>query len=59
VQTEGATEGVPVVTVRIAEPDLLYPALDILRPLPIGKLEADRANLTDIFLKLIQGNGHA
>jgi ABC-2 type transport system ATP-binding protein len=57
--TEGATEGVPVVTVRIADPELLYPALDILRPLPIGKLEADRANLTDIFLKLVQGADHA
>jgi ABC-2 type transport system ATP-binding protein len=58
-QTEGATEGVPVVTVRITDPELLYPTLDILRPLPIGKLEADRANLTDIFLKLVQGADHA
>jgi ABC-2 type transport system ATP-binding protein len=55
---EDLTEDSTVI-VRIPDPDLLYPALDILRPLPIGKLEADRANLTDIFLKLIQGNDHA
>jgi ABC-2 type transport system ATP-binding protein len=57
-RVEDAPEDLTI-TVRIPDPDLLYSALDILRPLPIGKLEADRANLTDIFLKLVQGTDHA
>lgn len=39
-------------TIRIPDPALLYPVLEILKPLPIVRLETERANLTDIFLKL-------
>lgn len=41
-------------TIRIPDPALLYPVLEILKPLPIIRLETERANLTDIFLKLTQ-----
>jgi ABC-2 type transport system ATP-binding protein len=41
-------------TIRIPDPALLYPVLEILKPLPIVRLETERANLTDIFLKLTQ-----
>lgn len=41
-------------TVHIPDPALLYPVLDILNPLPIARLETERATLTDIFLKLTQ-----
>jgi len=43
-------------TIRIPDPALLYPVLEILKPLPIVRLETERANLTDIFLKLTQSN---
>lgn len=43
-------------TIRIPDPKLLYPVLEILKPLPIVRLETERANLTDIFLKLTQSN---
>jgi ABC-2 type transport system ATP-binding protein len=43
-------------TVHIPNPTLLYPVLDILNPLPIARLETERATLTDIFLKLTQAN---
>lgn len=43
-------------TIRIPDPALLYPVLEILKPLPIVRLETERANLTDIFLKLTQAN---
>ncbi|MBW4658017.1 MAG: ABC transporter ATP-binding protein [Drouetiella hepatica Uher 2000/2452] len=35
---------------------LLYPILDILKPLPLVRLEKDRTNLTEIFLKLVGSN---
>jgi ABC-2 type transport system ATP-binding protein len=38
----------------LADPDLLYPVLDLLRPLPIVQISQDQANLTDIFLKLVR-----
>ncbi|PSB31745.1 ABC transporter ATP-binding protein [Stenomitos frigidus] len=41
-------------TIHIPDPTLLYPVLDILKPLPIVRLETERATLTDIFLKLTQ-----
>ncbi|XGV99484.1 MAG: ABC transporter ATP-binding protein [Leptolyngbya sp. BL-A-14] len=41
-------------TIHISDPTLLYPALAILDPLPIARLETERATLTDIFLKLTQ-----
>ncbi len=43
-------------TIRILNPALLYPVLEILKPLPIVRLETERANLTDIFLKFTQSN---
>lgn len=43
-------------TIRIPDPALLYPVLEILKPLAIVRLETERANLTDIFLKLTQSN---
>ncbi|MBW4471845.1 MAG: ABC transporter ATP-binding protein [Stenomitos rutilans HA7619-LM2] len=41
-------------TVHIPDPALLYPVLEVLNPLPIARLETERATLTDIFLKLTQ-----
>lgn len=41
-------------TIHIPDPTLLYPVLDILKPLPIVRLETERATLTDVFLKLTQ-----
>ncbi|WP_315874688.1 ABC transporter ATP-binding protein [Thermocoleostomius sinensis] len=38
----------------LPKPELLYPVLDLLNPLPIVRLEKDQANLTDIFLKLVR-----
>lgn len=40
--------------IDLADPELLYSVLEILRPLPIVKIEKDQANLTDIFLRLVQ-----
>jgi ABC-2 type transport system ATP-binding protein len=40
--------------VHIPDPALLYPVLEVLKPLPIVRLETERATLTDIFLKLTQ-----
>jgi ABC-2 type transport system ATP-binding protein len=39
---------------EIADSDQLYAVLDILKPLPIVRLQQDRANLTEVFLKVIQ-----
>lgn len=39
--------------VYLNESDLLYSALDLLKPLPLVRIEKDQANLTDIFLKLV------
>ncbi len=44
--------------IDLADPELLYPVLAILRPLPILKIEKDQANLTDIFLRLVQQGRH-
>lgn len=42
-------------SVFIRETQLLYQALEILKPLAIVRVEKDQANLTDVFLKLVQG----
>ncbi|OUC13233.1 MAG: multidrug ABC transporter ATP-binding protein [Alkalinema sp. CACIAM 70d] len=41
-------------TLHLADTELLYAVLAILQPLPILRIERDRANLTDIFLQLVQ-----
>jgi ABC-2 type transport system ATP-binding protein len=46
-------------SIQLPDPQLLYPVLDILRPLPIVKLEQDRANLTDVFLRVVQEGRNA
>jgi len=46
-------------TVYIVDPATLYTVLDILCPLPLRYVEKDQANLTDVFLKLVQENRHA
>jgi ABC-2 type transport system ATP-binding protein len=40
--------------IYIRDAELLYQALAILEPLPLVRVEKDQANLTDIFLKLVQ-----
>ncbi|WP_088894264.1 ABC transporter ATP-binding protein [Leptolyngbya ohadii] len=52
VEALGATVDDRLIYVRDSE--LLYPVLDILRPLPIVRLERDEANLTEIFLKFLR-----
>ncbi len=37
-------------------PEILYQVLDVLKPLPLVRVEKDQANLTEIFLKLVRGN---
>lgn len=49
----GVTIGSPT-QIYLSDPDLLYPVLDVLRPLPIAQLSQDQANLTDIFLQLVR-----
>jgi ABC-2 type transport system ATP-binding protein len=41
-------------TIHLRQPDRLYAALDILKPLPLVRVEQDQANLTDIFLGLVK-----
>jgi ABC-2 type transport system ATP-binding protein len=42
--------------IHVADPDLLYPVLEILKPLPILRVQRDQANLTDIFLQLVRAS---
>jgi ABC-2 type transport system ATP-binding protein len=42
-------------SVYVPDPELLYSILDILKPLPILRVEKEQANLTDIFLQLVRG----
>ena len=35
-------------------PETLYQVFDVLKPLPIVRVEKDQANLTEIFLKLVR-----
>ena len=45
-------------TLYVADLKTLYQVLEMLKPLPIVQVQKDRANLTDVFLKLVQeGNG--
>ena len=45
-------------TLYVADLKTLYRVLEMLKPLPIVQVQKDRANLTDVFLKLVQeGNG--
>jgi ABC-2 type transport system ATP-binding protein len=45
------TEGMQV---HLSDPDSLYAALEILKPLPLLRVEQAQASLTDIFLQLVQ-----
>lgn len=40
--------------IYIREPEIVYEVLDILKPLPLVKVEQDQASLTEIFLQVIQ-----
>lgn len=40
--------------IYIHDPELVYPVFEILKPLPLVRFEKDQANLTEIFLKLVQ-----
>lgn len=42
--------------IHVADPDLLYQVLEILKPLPILRVQRDQANLTDIFLQLVRAD---
>jgi ABC-2 type transport system ATP-binding protein len=39
--------------VHLADPSTLYAALEILKPLPLLRVEQEQASLTDIFLELV------
>ena len=41
-------------TLYVADLKTLYQVLEMLKPLPIVQVQKDRANLTDVFLKLVQ-----
>ncbi len=41
-------------SIRVPREDILYQILEILKPLPLLKVEKDRANLSDVFLKLVR-----
>jgi ABC-2 type transport system ATP-binding protein len=45
-------------TVRVSDTEMLYQVLEILRPLPILRVEKDQANLTEVFLKLVREERH-
>lgn len=55
-RTIAALGGVVTATnhVQVQESDLLYPILEILKPLPLQRVDRQEANLTDIFLKLLR-----
>ena len=40
--------------IYVREPEIVYEVLDILKPLPLVKVEQDQASLTEIFLQVIQ-----
>jgi ABC-2 type transport system ATP-binding protein len=42
-------------TIYLREPETLYQVFNILQPLPLVRVEKDRANLTEIFLTLVRG----
>mgnify|MGYP000253440448 CR=1 FL=1 len=43
-------------TIYLRKPEALYQVFDVLKPLPLVRVEKDQANLTEIFLKLVRGN---
>jgi len=46
-------------TIYTADLAKLYAVLDVLCPLPLLRVEKDQANLTDVFLKLVQEHRYA
>ncbi|NJR38509.1 MAG: ABC transporter ATP-binding protein [Leptolyngbyaceae cyanobacterium CSU_1_4] len=40
-------------TIYVREPEIVYEVLDLLKPLPLIKVEQDQASLTEIFLQVI------
>lgn len=42
--------------IYLRKPETLYQVFDVLKPLPLVRVEKDQANLTEIFLKLVRGN---
>jgi len=45
--------------VYVGSPEGLWAVLEALRPLPILRVEKDRADLTEVFLKLVREEAHA
>jgi ABC-2 type transport system ATP-binding protein len=43
-------------TLHLPDPDQLYAVLEILKPLPLRRMEKDQATLTDVFLQLVRQN---
>lgn len=41
-------------TLRLAQGEVLYSVLEILKPLPLVRVYKEQANLTDVFLKLVR-----
>ena len=41
-------------TIHVTETSMLYSALEILKPMPVVRIEKDQANLFDIFLQMIR-----
>lgn len=46
-------------TIYLSEPELLYKALEILKPIPLRRVDKDEADLTQIFLKLMRENANS
>lgn len=44
--------------IYVRKPETLYQVFDVLKPLPLVRVEKDQANLTEIFLKLVRGGGN-
>jgi ABC-2 type transport system ATP-binding protein len=44
--------------VQVSDTEMLYRVLEILKPLPILRVEKDQANLTEVFLKLVREERH-
>ena len=40
--------------IYVSKPELIYQVLDILKPLPLHRVEKEQADLTEIFLKLVR-----
>jgi len=43
----------------VGDPEGLWQVLEVLRPLPILRVEKDRADLTEVFLKLVREEADA